>query len=134
LLKKVNLKSIQKNYKSGSVKRVWVPKSDGISYQPLDILTLKDRILQKIILLSILPIVEYQSDSNSFGFREQRSAHQAISIIADSMIRYTKINQPKKRSSIYKISKDTYNLLNKDKFSIKGGNLGGTRKSKKRFN
>jgi retron-type reverse transcriptase len=95
---------------------------------------LKDRILQKIILLSILPIVEYQSDSNSFGFREQRSAHQAISIIADSMIRYTKINQPKKRSSIYKISKDTYNLLNKDKFSIKGGNLGGTRKSKKRFN
>ena len=72
LLKKVNLKSTRKNYKSGSVKRVWVPKSDGISYRPLGIPILKDRILQKIIYLSIFPIVEYQSDSNSFGFREQR--------------------------------------------------------------
>ena len=50
------------------------------------------------------------------------------------MIRYTKINQPKKRSSIHKIDKDAYTLLNKDKFSVKGGNLGGARKSKKRFN
>lgn len=134
LLKKVNLKSILKNYKSSSVKKVWVPKSDGISYQPLGIPVLKDRILQKIIYLAILPIVEYQSDLYSFGFREHRSAHQAVSLIADSIIRYTKINQPTKRSSIHKIDKKAYNLLNKDKFSIKGGNLGGARKSKKRFN
>jgi hypothetical protein len=95
---------------------------------------LKDPVLQKIIYLSIFPIVEYQSDSNSFGFRKQRSAHQAISIIVDSMIRYTKINQPKKRSSIHKIDEVTYKLLTKDKFAVKGGNLGGTRKSKKKFN
>ena len=134
LLKKVNLKSIRKNYKSSSVKRIWVPKSDDISYRSLGIPVLKDPVLQKIIYLSIFPIVEYQSDSNSFGFRKQRSAHQAISIIVDSMIRYTKINQPKKRSSIHKIDEVTYKLLTKDKFAVKGGNLGGARKSKKKFN
>ena len=32
------------------------------------------------------------------------------------------------------IDKDAYKLLTKDKFAMKGGNLGGTRKSKKRFN
>lgn len=134
LLKKINLKSIRKNYNSGSIKRVWRLKKDGISYRPTGIPTLKDRILQKIIYLSILPIVEYQSDSNSFGFREQRTAHQAVSIIADSMIRYSKINQPKKRASIHKVDEKCYKQLTKDKFSIKGGNIGGARKSKKKFN
>lgn len=134
LLKKINLKSIRKNYKSGSIKRIWTPKSDGDSYQSLGMPVLRDRILQKIIYLSILPIVEYQADSNSFGFRESRTAHQAISIVADSMIRYSKTNQPKKRASIHKIDKASYKDLTVNKFAIKGGNLGGRRRSKKRFN
>ena len=128
LLKKVNLKYIRKNYKSSSVKKIWVFESTDNSYIPLGVITIRDRILQKIIYLSILPIVEYQSDSNSFGFRKQRSAHQAISIVADSMIKYTKSNQPTKQSSIHKINK------NKHKFSINGGNIGSLRKGTKKFN
>ena len=68
LIKKVNMKSIRKNYKSKSVKRVWTHKSNG-KYSPLGIPTIRDRILQKIFQLVILPIAEYQADSNSFGFR-----------------------------------------------------------------
>ena len=133
LIKKVNLKSIRKNYKSNSIKRIWIPKSNNKT-RPLRILSLRDRILQKIMYLAILPIVEYQADSNSFGFREDRSAHQAVSIVADSFIRFSKINQPTKRSNPRKVSAEVYKKVTGHKFVIKGGNIGGHRKSKRRFN
>lgn len=132
MVKKVHLKSILKNYKSTSVKRIWIPKSNG-KVKSIGILSLRDKILQKIILLAILPITEYQADSNSFGFREDRNAHQAISILGDSFIRFSKINQPTKRSSPRKVSLETYTNSTGRKFSIKGGNVGDLRKSKRQY-
>ena len=132
LIKKVNLKSIQKNYKPISVKRIWIPKSNNKA-RPIGIPSLRDRVLQKIILFAILPVVEYQSDSNSFGFREDRSPHQAISIVANSLIRFSKVNQPTKRSSYKKVSAETYKKSTDRKFTIKGGNIGGLRKSKRQY-
>jgi len=133
LIKKVNLKTIRKNYKSNSIKRVWISKSNG-KYRPLGIPSIRDRILQKIFQLVILPISEYQADSNSFGFREHRNAHQAISIIADSVMRYSKINQPIERSSPRKVNEESYKKSPNRKFKIKGGNIGGFRKSKRVYN
>lgn len=133
LIKKINMKLIRKNYKSKSVKKVWIPKSKD-KYRPLEIPAIRDRILQKIFQLIILPIAEYQADSNSFGFREQRSAHQAVAIAAASIIRHSKINQPNKRLISSKTSADVYKNTCGPKFKIKGGNIGGRRKSKKEYN
>lgn len=132
LIKKVNIKSIRKNYKSKSTKRIWVQESNSKA-KPLDIVSLRDRVLQKIISFAILPIIEYQADSNSFGFREDRNRHQAVSILANSFIRFSKINQPTKRSSPIKVSAETYKKTTGSKFAIKGGNRGGLRKSKRGY-
>lgn len=132
LIKKVNLKSIRKNYKSRSIRRLWITKSNGKA-RPIGILSLRDRVLQKIIYFSILPIAEYQADSNSFGFREGRNSHQAVSILADSFIRFSKINQPTKRSSPRKVSVETYKKTSYNKFTIRGGNIGGLKKSKRQY-
>lgn len=108
LIKKINFKTICRSYKSSRVKRVRIPQNNG-KHRLLGILSIRDRILQQIFQLVILPISEYQADSNSFGFREHRSSHQALSIIADSVIRYSKINQPIERSSPRKVNKEFYN-------------------------
>jgi hypothetical protein len=94
---------------------------------------MRDRVLQKIVFLAILPIAEYQADSNSFGFRENRNAHQAVSILANSLVKFSKINQPTRRSSYRKVSAETYTRAAGLKFKIKGGNTGGLRKSKREY-
>ena len=132
LLKFVNLKSIRKNYKSYSIKRIWIPKSNK-RFRPLGIPVLKDRIIQKIICLGITPIVEFQSDSYSFGFREERRASQAISVVFGSIARASKINQPIKRALPCVVGKETYDKYEGKKYKIKGGNIGGARKSKKKY-
>ena len=132
LIKKVNLKSILKNYKSISIKRIWIPRSNGKA-RPMSIPSIRDRILQKIILFAILPIAEYQADSNSFGFREDRNPHQVISILRDFFLRFSKMNPPTKRSIPRKVSSETYENATGQKFSIKGGNMGGLRKSERQY-
>jgi retron-type reverse transcriptase len=132
LIKKVNLKSICKNYKPTSIKRIWIFKSRNKA-RPIGIPSLKDRTLQKITLFAILPIVEYQSDSSSFGFREDRNLYQAVSIVANYIIRFSKINQPTKRSGSKKVSVEIYKKSLGRKFTIRGGNLEGVRKSKRQY-
>jgi len=43
--------------------------------------TLKDRVLQIIIDVAVHPIIEYQADPNTFGFRVNRSAFDAIALL-----------------------------------------------------
>lgn len=64
-------------YKPNSVKRIWIPKSNG-ERRSLGISVILDRAVQAVYLEIIDPIVEIDSCENSYGFRKLRSAKDAI--------------------------------------------------------
>lgn len=133
LVKDINLKSIRSYYKWNSIKKVWIFKNNNKS-KSLHIPSLKDRILQKIVRLAILPIVEYQTDSNSFGFKEKRNAHQAVSIIANALVKFSKVKKLTKRFIPKKVCAKVYKKTTGRKFVLKNGNTKEFKKSKKQYN
>jgi len=59
------------------VKRVEIPKPDG-STRKLGVPTVIDRMIQQAVVQVLSPIYEQVFSDNSYGFRPERSAHDAI--------------------------------------------------------
>lgn len=77
-----NLQSLLRRFKEGSykaspAKRAYIPKENG-DRRPIGILTLEDRVLQRALTMILEPIYEQDFLPVSYGFRPNRSAHQAL--------------------------------------------------------
>ena len=69
----------RRGYKPLPLKRVYIPKKQGNNgKRPLSIPAMKDRAMQALWLLALYPIAEKVADPNSYGFRTNRSAKDAI--------------------------------------------------------
>lgn len=74
----------QQSYEPSAVKRVWRDKSGG-GQRPLGIPTIKDRVAQMACMIVIEPIFEADFENHSYGFRPNRSAHDAIAKIKEHL-------------------------------------------------
>ncbi len=78
-----NLRSLLERFKSGSyyappVRRVQIPKGDGSKTRPIGIPTFEDKVLQRAALMVLEAVYEQDFCDFSYGFRPERSAHQAL--------------------------------------------------------
>lgn len=77
-----NLQDLLERAKSGSyqappVRRIYIPKGKT-EVRPIGVLTLEDKVLQRAVCMLLEPVFEQDFHECSYGFRPNRSAHQAI--------------------------------------------------------
>jgi len=69
---------IDGKFRPNPARRVEILKEDGIKKRKLGIPTTVDRVIQQAIAQVLSPMYEVQFSDSSYGFRPNRSAHQAI--------------------------------------------------------
>ena len=74
LIQKIN----DGKYKPNPVRRVEIPKEKKGEFRKLGVPTVVDRVFQQAITQVLSPIYEKQFSENSFGFRPNRGAHDAL--------------------------------------------------------
>jgi group II intron reverse transcriptase/maturase len=87
-----NLRHLLERAKSGTyrappVRRARIPKGDGSKTRPIGIPTFEDKVLQRAVAMLLGAVYEQDFRDCSYGFRPERSAHQALQELWEGLMR-----------------------------------------------
>src|SRR5262249_23991055 len=86
-LEQIRDELVQRTYKPLPARKREIPK-DGGKVRVLSIPSIRDRVVQGALKLILEPIFEADFQPGSFGYRPQKSAHEAIDRVAQAIVRY----------------------------------------------
>jgi RNA-directed DNA polymerase len=84
---KAALNLSRKGYKARPMRRIYIEKYGTKKKRPLSIPTMHDRAMQALYALALDPVAETTADRASFGFRRNRSAHDACELLFTTLSR-----------------------------------------------
>ncbi len=80
VLQELRQELLSGSFRPAPARRTYIQKANG-KLRPLGIHTLRDRIVQRAMLMAMDPIWESDFHHHSFGFRPSRSVHHAVRVV-----------------------------------------------------
>src|SRR5215469_9587460 len=85
-LKQIQDELVSNTYRPMRVRKKEIPKDGGTKARVLSIPCIRDRVVQGALKLILEPIFEADFQSGSYGYRPNRTAHEAIDRVAKAIV------------------------------------------------
>ena len=87
LLEQIRDELAERTYQPLPARKQEIPKDGGNKVRVLSIPAIRDRVVQGALKLILEPVFEADFQPGSFGYRPKRTAHDAISRVAEAIVR-----------------------------------------------
>jgi RNA-directed DNA polymerase len=87
-LQQIRDELIERRYLPLRARKKEIPKDGGRKVRVLSIPSIRDRVVQGALKLIVEPIFEADFQPGSFGYRPKRTAHQAVTRVAEAISRW----------------------------------------------